>query len=166
MDLHPDRAAEALALVDPAVQRASDQHQVWEEAHALLARAYVLWKSGRREEARATADTALRKMEELRAKQEDIEVQIRYEDTLAFAYELVAGLTLDPRFGDISAKDVESALSITERMRARALLEDVLGPTEPSGSHNETKHSCGGRFSRRRSCSWTQTHPCPCAWPP
>ena len=129
MDLHPDRAAEALALVDRAVQRASDQHQVWEEAHALLARAYVLWKSGRREEARATADTALRKMEELRAKQEDIEVRIRYEDTLAFAYELVAGLTLDPRFGDISAKDVESALSITERMRARALLEDVLGRT-------------------------------------
>ncbi len=129
IDSSPQRASEAIALVDRALQRASDQRQVWEEAHAMLTRAYVLWKSGRREEAKAAADTSLREMEQLRAKQEDIEVRIRYEDTLAFAYELVAGLMVDPRFGDVSAKDVESAFSVTERMRARALLEEVLART-------------------------------------
>jgi CHAT domain-containing protein len=120
------RAAEALEVADRSAQRASEAHLLWEHAHAILVRAYVLWKSGRPKEASLAADTALRELEQLRSKQEDIEVRIRYEDTLAFAYELVAGLVLDPRFGEIREGDVEYAFSVTERMRARALLEDVL----------------------------------------
>ncbi|MGO9829061.1 MAG: CHAT domain-containing protein [Myxococcaceae bacterium] len=126
IDSHPERASEALALVDRALKRASDNGQVWEHAHAMLARAYVLWKSGRQKEARAAADAALHEMEQLRSKQEDIDVRIRYEDTLAFAYELVSGLTLDPRFGEIGPTEVEYAFAVAERMRARALLEDIL----------------------------------------
>ena len=127
IDAEPERASDALRLADRVVQRAFEQHRLWEHAHGLLVRAYVLWKSGRRAEGADAAEAALREMEELRGKQEDIEVRIQYEDTLAFAYELVASLTLDPRFGDISPADVESAFSINERMRARALLEDILG---------------------------------------
>ena len=123
IDSRPARAAEALDLADHSIQRASDARQVWEHAHAVLVRAYVLFKSGRRDEARLAAEAALHELEELRSKQEDIEVRIRYEDTLAFAYELVAGLTLDRRLGE---GDIDYAFSVTERMRARALLEDVL----------------------------------------
>jgi len=126
IDSQPERASEALALADGTIERASGKHLLWEHAHGLLVRAYVLLKSGRRKEARTAADVSLGEMEELRRQQEDIEVRIRYEDTLAFAYELVAGLALDQRFGEIGTADVEYAFSTTERMRARALLEDIL----------------------------------------
>ncbi len=147
IDGRPAHPSEALDLADRSAQRASDAHQVWEHAHAVLVRAYVLIKSGRREEARLAADAALRELEELRRKQEDIEVRIRYEDTLAFAYELVAGLALDPRFGEIREGDVDYAFSVTERMRARALLEDVLARDRAKGLWQRDEMLLRGRIT-------------------
>ena len=126
VDSRPTVWTRALALADRTIDRASKKQFLWEHAHGLLVRGYLLWKTGRREDAKADVASSLRELETLRSKQEDFDVRIRYEDTLAYVYELVAGLTLDPRFGKISAEDVESAFSITERMRARALLEDLL----------------------------------------
>jgi CHAT domain-containing protein len=146
LDAKPTRPSRALALVDGTLERASKRHYLWEHAHGLLVRAYVLLKSDRREEALANARAALQELEKLRSEQEDIDVRIRYEDTLAYGYELVAGLTLDPRFGRISPADIEFAFSIAERMRARALLEEILARNRATAPWREEETSLQRRI--------------------
>ncbi len=126
VDSTPPRAAEALHLADESVERAAQAGRQLEHAHGLLVRAYVRWRSRQREEALQDANAALGEMEQLRSKQEDVEIRIRYEDALAFSYELVAGLLLDPTTGRVEGKDMESAFSVMERLRARALFENLL----------------------------------------
>jgi len=89
-------------------------------------RAVVHWRAGDAAAARTDAFSALTALEELRGRQRDARVRMRYEDTLAFAYELVAGSLLDHSTPAPSDADIADALSTMERLRARGLLEVLV----------------------------------------
>jgi CHAT domain-containing protein len=122
----------ALEAADAAVQRASGPSSAWEHARSVLMRASVRWRAGQREAARTDALVALEALEELRRRQGDAQVRMRYEDTQAFAYELIAGSLLDHPGSSPSDPEIGEALSTMERLRARGLLESLVrGPSAP-----------------------------------
>jgi len=140
VERNPADAAAALAYADAAVARATEQGAPasWEHSRGLLMRAYVLWHSNQPEAARQTALSALDEMEALRRKQPDLRVRMRYEETLAFAYELVASSLLErPSAGQTAA--VGDALSVMERLRARGLFETLLRNSDNAGSERLTQ---------------------------
>jgi CHAT domain-containing protein len=124
----------ALAYADAEVSRAAQLGAFWEHGRGLLMRAYVLWKSGQRAAARDTALAALDEMEALRRRQADLRVRLRYEETLAFAYHLVASSLLDGPSSSPAPSDVSEAFTVMERLRARSLLETLLQGVEDSNS--------------------------------
>jgi len=117
---------DALEAAEAAVQRASLPSTAWERARSVLMRAVVRWRAGDAAAAREDALTALAALEQLRARQRDGRVRMRYEDTLAFAYELVAGSLLEHSTRPPSSADIASALETMERLRARGLLEILV----------------------------------------
>jgi len=117
---------DALEAAEAAVQRASLPSTAWERARSVLMRAVVRWRAGDAAGAREDALTALAALEQLRARQRDGRVRMRYEDTLAFAYELVAGSLLEHSTRPPSSADIASALETMERLRARGLLEILV----------------------------------------
>jgi CHAT domain-containing protein len=124
IERNPADTAEALAYADAAVSRATEQSASWEHSRGLLMRAYVQWHGTQPAAARQTALSALDEMEGLRRRQPDLRVRMRYEETLAFAYELVASSLLE--HNGVDGTGVADALSVMERLRARGLLETLL----------------------------------------
>jgi CHAT domain-containing protein len=120
------RFGEALEAAEASVQRASQPSAAWERARSVLMRAVVRWRAGDARAAREDAFTALAALEQLRARQRDARVRMRYEDTLAFAYELVAGSLLEHSVRPPSGADIADALETMERLRARGLLEILV----------------------------------------
>jgi CHAT domain-containing protein len=137
IERNPADAAAALAYADAAVSRAMTQGAAWEHSRGLLMRAYVLWHGNQPAAARLAAFSALDEMEALRRQQHDLRVRMRYEETLAFAYELVAGSLLEYSTGG-KVTDVADALSVMERLRARGLLETLLRNSDNAGSDRLT----------------------------
>ncbi|MGZ6077278.1 MAG: hypothetical protein ACXWK6_05690, partial [Myxococcaceae bacterium] len=126
------RFGPALEAADAAIQRASQPSAAWERARSVLMRAVVRWRTGETVAARADALDALATLEELRRRQSDARVRMRYEDTLAFAYELVAGSLLDHSTWPPADADIAEAMNTMERLRARGLLETLVrGPGAP-----------------------------------
>ena len=121
----------ALAAAEAAVARSAADDAVWEHARSLLMRAHVRWKSGDRPRARADGLAAISALEGLRRRQWDARTRMRYEDTLAFAYELVAGSLLDVPDGAPPPEDVDEALVVMERLRSRTLLESLVRRVPP-----------------------------------
>ena len=122
----------ALEAADAAIQRASQPSAAWERARSVLMRGVVRWRSGDAVAARADAFDALAALEELRRRQSDARDRMRYEDTLAFAYELVAGSLLEHSTRPPAEADIAEAMNTMERFRARGLLETLVrGPSGP-----------------------------------
>ncbi len=138
IERNPADAVAALAYADAAVSQATTQGARWEQSRGLLMRAYVLWHSNQPTMARQTALSALDEMEALRRAQPDLRVRMRYEETLAFAYELVASSLLEYSSG-AEATGVADALSVMERLRARSLLETLLQNPENASSERLTR---------------------------
>jgi len=120
------RFGDALESTEAAIQHASAPSAAWERAQSILMRGIVRWRAGDASAARADAFSALTALEELRGRQRDARVRMRYEDALAFAYELVAGSLLEQSTRASSDVDIADALSTMERLRARGLLEVLV----------------------------------------
>jgi len=129
IERNPADVESALAFADVAVSNATAHRATWERSRSLLMRAYVLWHGHRLVEARQAAMAALELMETLRNLQPDLRVRMRYEETQASAYHLVAASLLDRGTETASASDVADAFDVMERLRARGLLETLLRDT-------------------------------------
>ena len=145
IERNPAAVVEALGYADAAVSRAAEQDASWEHSRGLLIRAYVLWRSNQPAPARETALSALDEMEGLRRRQPDLRVRMRYEETLAFAYELVASSLLERTAGPHAA-GVADGLSVMERLRARGLFETLLH--NPSNAESERLTLARARIDR------------------
>ena len=121
----PDRRDAALALADRALLSAGRDAK-FEQARSNVMRAYVLFRLGRFEEARDAGETGLALAERLRQKQENPRIRMRYEETLATLYQVLASSLLE--FGGPSPDraTVEAAFQTMERLRARSLLESLI----------------------------------------
>ena len=120
------RSSVASSAVDAALRASRGPGLEWEYAHSLLMRAYVLWRSGQAHQARDDAFTALELLEGLRQKQADLPIRLRYDDSLAFAYHLVAAALLNGELGPVGPGELEQAFQIIERLRARGLLSAIV----------------------------------------
>ena len=138
----------ALATAEQGVEHASGPGSGWECARSVLMRAHMHWRAGRRDTARADAFAALQALEELRQRQGDVRIRMRYEDSLAFAYELVAGSLLDHPGEPTEAELVES-LGTMERFRARGLLETLVRGPDAPGDVQRTVHAAHTRLLDR-----------------
>jgi CHAT domain-containing protein len=126
IERNPADVDKALTYADAAVSLSGTRATSWEHSRGLLMRAHVLWRSGQRQPAREAGLAALEQMEALRSQQPDLRVRMRYEETLAFAYRLVASSLLDHGGQSAGPSDVADALAVMERLRARSLLETLL----------------------------------------
>ena len=100
----------------------------FEAARSNVMRSYVLFRLGRFDEARSAGETGLALAERLRQKQEDPRTRMRYEETLATLYQVLASSLL--QFGGASPDraTLEASFQATERLRARSLLESLITP--------------------------------------
>jgi hypothetical protein len=97
-------------------------------------RAYVLFRLGRLEEARSAGETGLALAERLRQKQENPRIRMRYEETLAILYQLLASSLLEFGGREPDRATVEAAFQTMERLRARSLLESLMAGSPPAGA--------------------------------
>src|SRR5262249_44540070 len=122
----PESRGAALAHADPALQATMGHEAKFEQARSFVMRSYVLFRLGRFEEARGAGERGLALAEGLRQKQEDARIRMRYEETLATLYQVLASSLLD--FGGASPDrgTIEAAFQTLERLRARSLLESLI----------------------------------------
>lgn len=131
----PGRAAEVLRSALELQRAASDRSG---EARALVALARVERAQGRPAEALAVLDTAFVRIEELRSRIASPELRASYLAARRGAYELAIDVRLDLHRQDPAAGHHRAALEVSERARARSLLDllaasggDVPRGTDP-----------------------------------
>jgi CHAT domain-containing protein len=123
--LDPPRLDEALAMAEDTIRDAARVGE-FENSRALLARSRVRFRAGQFWLARADGLAALDRADQLRERQASISVRSRYSESLSFAYRSVAGALAAYRASDdVSALD--DGFQIMERLRARGLMETLLG---------------------------------------
>lgn len=132
---HPERA---FAAIEEAIDLARSRGDPEVFAKALDIRARMRWYSGPRSRAIEDSFAALDAIERIRDLQPDGEVRARVFARFARAHRDFADALLDDSEGAPGLDDIERALAILERMRARSLLEtlDAAGATAalaPSG---------------------------------
>ena len=118
----PDRAPAAVAAADEAVDLARSSGLRQEEVRGLLARAWVLWHLGRREAAARASGEAVDALDRFRALQPDQQVRARAAADLDEAFSLLVAAPLE---AGASPEDLALAFGVAERLRARALLDEL-----------------------------------------
>ncbi|MCU0254814.1 MAG: CHAT domain-containing protein, partial [Acidobacteria bacterium] len=138
-DADPVRnAAAAFALLDEGLAVARGRGDPEAYAAELLARSDLRWRTGPRAQAATEGLAALDAIERIRDLQPDRPARVAVFSRFAGAYrELAARLTAPPPEG-AARDDLELAFAVTERMRARSLIDafDAAGATAalaPSG---------------------------------
>jgi CHAT domain-containing protein len=121
VEYEPQDAARAFRMVDEAVDLARGSR--YYSALAWVARARMRWIAGPREQAIADSLSALEAIENVRDLQDDDVVRARVFSMWAFAYHRLAGRLLAAP--SPSPDDLELAFQVTERMRARVLLDEL-----------------------------------------
>lgn len=116
----PDRAAEALRSALELLRGAGDRSG---EARALVALARVERARGRPAEALELLDAAFGRIEELRSRIASPELRASYLAARRGAWELAVDVRLDLHRLDPAAGHDRAALEVTERARARSLLD-------------------------------------------
>lgn len=139
VESEPRDPARAFALVEEAIELARGSN--FYTAIARLARARMRWIAGPREQAVADSLSALEAIEALRDLQDDGAVRARVFSLWAFAYARLAGRLLQ---GDPTPEELELAFAVTERMRARVLLDELdaaqaTGRLAPGGPTRERR---------------------------
>jgi len=129
----PELREAGLAHAEQALHSTLGKDAKFEQARSYVMRAYVLFHLGRFEEARIAGELGLALAEKLRRKQEDPRTRMRYEETLATLYQVVASSLLE--FGGASPDraTLELAFQTMERLRARSLLESLIASSPGGG---------------------------------
>ena len=122
----------AYAYAEEALQLARGSGDFFLAALASAAVAHMRWITGPREQAIADSLSALSAIEAIRDLQQDGLARARVFGGWTFAYERLAGHLLERMAGDPPLADLELAFAVTERMRARVLL-DELDAAQASG---------------------------------
>jgi hypothetical protein len=124
----------ALGHAERALAFTEGKDARFEQTRSNVMRSYVLFRLGRFEEARAAGRAGLDLAEGLRQKQADRPTRMRYEETLASLYQVVASSLLE--FGGESqdCRTIEDAFQTMERLRARSLLESLMAPAGGGGA--------------------------------
>ena len=131
----PPRLEEARRVSEEAVREGFLVGD-FEKVRTLVLRSRVRFRLGEFTAARADGLAALDRAEQLRERQADIPVRLRYAESLAFAYRSLAGALAAHRARDDSAA-LDDAFQTMERLRARGLVETLLaeqGNGEPGHS--------------------------------
>ena len=121
----PSRRAEADAMLDAAIdlaRRSGDRDGV---ARGMIGRSTIFMEAGERDRALAEWDATLDAIEHLRDLQRDDETRAGFQSAWASNYYKVAAYRLGTPGAGASADDIEKALAIIERMRARVLLDSL-----------------------------------------
>ncbi len=121
----PARRAEAEAMLDAAIdlaRRSGDREGV---VRGLDRRAAILMQAGERDRAFAEWDATLDTLEEIRDLQGDDEARTGFQSAWAPIYYKVAARRVQTPGPGVSPEDVEAALAVIERMRARVLLDSL-----------------------------------------
>lgn len=120
---------EARRLVDEAAALARESGDLEEVARVQVARSTVSWMTGLRSQAIAESLAALDAIEATRGRQPEALVRARRFSQWRSVYTRLTGSLLSGRLlaaGDVpSAEDVELAFHVTERRRARMLLDEM-----------------------------------------
>ena len=121
LESEPRDPARAFRLIDEAAQRARGIR--YYAALTEVTRAEMRWQSGPREAAMASSLSALEAVETIRNLQDTAGVRARVFSQWTFVYRRLAGrLLVGPA---PSVDDLEQAFAVSERMRARVLLDEL-----------------------------------------
>lgn len=120
---YPTDTDPAFDLVKQALDMARDRGDASDLARCRLARAYMRFRTGPREQAIADAMSALSSIESIRDLQRDDEVRARTFGEWTFAYCELSGYLLGPPGHMAQRDDIARAFAVAERMRARVLLD-------------------------------------------
>jgi len=116
----------ALELSDRALALTEKPGMLFENARSRILRAYVLFRLGRFDEARVDARAGLDLAERLRRQQATPSFRMRYEETVAPLYQMVAGSLLAFGGPRPAPETIAESLQTLERLRSRSLLEALL----------------------------------------
>ena len=127
---HPEAAR---ALAEQAVTFAKDTGYAPAVPLAYLAQAHVDWLSGTPAALQRHTELALDAIDALRWRQPEALVRARTSAEWAFAYELLAGWTLDQPGTSPTQDSLARAFGIMERLRGRSLLDALThsGAVQP-----------------------------------
>jgi len=144
LSLDPEDPEPAFAAVEEAIELARSRGDPEALAKGLEVRASLRWIAGPRGRAIEESFAALDAIERIRDLQPDGEVRARVFGRFAHAYRHLAGALLAENGAPPGREDLERAFAMTERMRARSLLEtlDAAGATAaiaPSGTRSEAR---------------------------
>jgi CHAT domain-containing protein/tetratricopeptide (TPR) repeat protein len=139
------RRHEADAMLDDAIRLARGTGDAEAEARAMIHRATIFTDAGDRARALATWDSTLRAIEDLRDFQSDDEARAGFQSGWAFLYYRVAAYTLGTPGAGAAPEDIEKALAVIERMRARILLDslDAAGAATGRGPEDLQERRAG-----------------------
>lgn len=140
----PKDPAEALRLCEESVRLARRIGNAHAKASAALSQASIRWQVGPRDQAVADSLSALNAIEAIRDLQQDSLVRARVISFWSSAYYTVSGQLLSSYKDGQPSRDRDLAFSVMERMRARALLDELdaaqaTGLLAPSGHFAERR---------------------------
>lgn len=128
------RAGEALPILQETLERQRALHNRAGEAGALHALAVAERSLGRLEEARAHAEAAIAKVEELRTGFVSPELRSAFLATQRRVYALLIDLLMDRHAANSAGGWDQAALAMSEQARARTLLDALYAGGEHGGS--------------------------------
>lgn len=131
----PSRRAEAEQLLHEGVERARRAGLTEHIARGRLQLATLYMNEGKREKAIAEWREVLDAIERLRDQQADQGIRAGFQSTWAFIYYRVAAYLLQSPGPGTSSDDLDAALGVIERMRARVLLDSLDRAGAPTGGH-------------------------------
>jgi len=138
------RRREADAMLDEAIEvarRSGDPEQL---ARGQLRRAQIHGEAGERDRALVEWNATLDAIESLRDLQRDDAARASFESSWAFLYYQVAAYCLQKPGPAAAVEDVDRALTVIERMRARVLLDSLDAAGAATGG-------APGELQRRRA---------------
>jgi CHAT domain-containing protein len=121
----PAGRREAETMLDDAIEQARRSGDLEQVARGRIHRATILQDAGERDRALAEWNSTLDALESLRDFQRDDAARAGLQSAWAFLYYRVAAFALQAPGPGASPGDVEKALRVIERMRARVLLESL-----------------------------------------
>jgi CHAT domain-containing protein/tetratricopeptide (TPR) repeat protein len=130
---YPERRTEAERLLRDGAERARRAGLTEQVARGRLQLATLYMNWGERAKAIEEWTGVLDTIEKLRDQQTDQRIRAGFQSTWAFIYYRVAGYLLGPPGPGASPEDLDAALGVIERMRARVLLDSLDRAGAPTG---------------------------------
>lgn len=129
---YPARRPEAEAILGEAMQVARRTGDAEQLARGMLQLATIYMEAGEREKAMTEWLATLDALERLRDQQSDEMTRAGFQSTWAFIFYRVAAYALKPP-AESTPEEMNLALSVIERMRARVLLDSLDAAGAPTG---------------------------------